>query len=314
MEAAFDSTSTPAERVCAVIVAFNRSAMLRQCLRHLQNQTRPLDAILVVNNASTDDTAQMVKSEFPGATLLDLPENGGGAGGFHAGMKWAARQGFDWLWIMDDDVFAAPDVLQEMLKVSGEADVLVPLQRDSVGRLYGVTRWTDRSREATTEIVEGKRPPCGAYTFSFAGPMLSRRVIEAVGLPREDFFIWFDDGEYSLRVLEAGLRVRAVPGALLIHDVGGQPQTRQLLGRSMLRIVPPPWKLYYGARNTLFVLLRRPFARRRRQRMLLHFFGSQAYQLAQDVAFEADRAKRLKMRLRGIKDGITGDLGKKELA
>ena len=101
------NTSSP--RVCAVVVAFNRSAMLFSCLERLRAQSRPLDAILVVNNASTDDTAAMVRREFPGVTLLDLPENGGGAGGFHAGMKHAFEEGFEWLWLMDDDVLPAPD-------------------------------------------------------------------------------------------------------------------------------------------------------------------------------------------------------------
>lgn len=304
--------SFPSARVCAVVVAFNRCAKLRECLGHLQNQTRALDAVLVVNNASTDDTPAMVKREFPGVTLLDLPENIGGAGGFHAGMQWAFEQGYDWLWLMDDDVLALPDALERSLQRGEQADVLVPVQRDSLGRLYGVTRWTSRSLEATGEILDGKRPACGAYTFSFAGPLLHRRVIEAVGLPRADFFIWFDDGEYSLRVLEARLRVCAVPEAILLHDVGGVPQERRLLGRTRLRIVPPPWKLYYGARNTLFVLLERPFPLRRRK-MLLFFFLSQAYQLGQDLALEEDRWLRFKMRLRGLFDGFTGNLGKKEL-
>lgn len=305
------STSPP--RVCAVVVAFNRREKLRACLEHLKAQTRPLDAILVVDNASTDDTAAMVRENFPDVSLWTLPENSGGAGGFHAGMKRAYSEGFDWLWIMDDDVLALPDALEKMLAATDGADVLVPLQRDGVGRLYGVTRWTDRSREVTGDIVAGRRGATGAYLFSFAGPMIARRVIEEVGLPRADFFIWFDDGEYSLRVEAARLRVRAVLGAVLLHDVGGEPQTRQLLGRSLIRIVPPPWKLYYGARNTLFVITRRPFARRRRQRMLLHFFLSQGYQCAQDLLFEADRIERVRMRARGIKDGIMGNMGKKEL-
>jgi len=302
------------ERVCAVVVAFNRCDKLRECLTHLQAQTRPLDAILVVNNASTDGTAAMVREEFPDVTVETLPENTGGAGGFHAGMKRAYEEGFDWLWIMDDDVLAAPDALEHMMAQSGEADVLVPLQRDSVGRFYGVTQWKSRSLDVTQSILTGKLPVRGAYGFSFAGPMIARRVMEAVGWPRAEFFIWFDDGEYALRVEAARLRVRAVTNAVLQHDVGGTPQSRKFGGRKILRIVPPPWKLYYGARNTLFVLLRHPLARRRRQRMLLSFLLSQIYGGAQDLLLEADRAQRLQLRLRGLKDGITGNLGKKEFS
>lgn len=288
--------------------------MLRSCLEHLQNQTHTPDAILVVNNASTDDTAAMVRREFPSVELLDLPENGGGAGGFHAGMKHAFEQGFDWLWLMDDDVLASPNALEKMMAQSEAGDVLVPLQQDTMGRVYGVTLWAGRLVEVTREVLSGARPLEGRYLFAFAGPVVSRRVIERIGLPRAEFFIWFDDAEYSLRVHEAKLRIRVVPDALLFHDVGGNPKTLKFLGRTLVRIVPAPWKLYYGARNMLSVILNRPVSKRRRQRMLFQFSLSQVYQLLLDLLFEEDRFQRMKMRGRGIRDGITGNLGKKELS
>ena len=314
MTDAFNSSPPSHERVCAIVVAFNRCAMLHSCLQHLNAQTRPLDHILVVNNASTDDTAEMVRREFPGATLLDLPDNGGGAGGFHAGMKHAFEGGFEWLWLMDDDVFASPNALETMLSQSASADVLVPAQQDALGRLYGAAKWSGRGVEVTEDVIEKRRPAVGKYVFTFAGPLLSRRVVEAVGLPLKEFFIWFDDAEYSLRVHQTALSIRVVPEAVLFHDVGGKPQTRQLLGRTLIRILPPPWKLYYGARNTLYVILRQTVSKRKKQRMLIGYSLSHCYQALQDILFEADRVQRLRMRLRGIKDGVTGNLGKKELS
>jgi GT2 family glycosyltransferase len=94
-------------RVCAVVVTYNRRDLLRECLVSLQAQTHVPDTILVVNNASTDGTAQMLSAEFAQLEVLTLAENVGGAGGFHAGMKWAYEQGYDWLWLMDDDGRAA---------------------------------------------------------------------------------------------------------------------------------------------------------------------------------------------------------------
>jgi len=302
----------PSPRVCAVVVAFNRCEKLRVCLGALQNQTRALEAITVVNNASNDGTGEMVRDEFPSVSLLDLPENGGGAGGFHAGMERAFGEGFDWLWLMDDDVMASPDALEKMLEHAGEGEVLVPLQRDSAGRIYGVNVWAGRLIEVAPEIVAKKRPCIGNYAFAFAGPLVSRRVIEQVGLPRAEFFIWFDDAEYSLRVHEAHLPICVVPSAILDHDVGGAPKPVRVLGKTLLRIVPPPWKLYYGTRNMLFVLLRQKTTRRARQRMLFQFLASQGYGAALDVWCEADRTVRLKRRLRGLFDGVSGCLGKRD--
>lgn len=88
-------------KVAAVVVTYNRKELLRECLQALLNQTRPLDEIIVVDNASTDGTDQMIPEEFPQITHVRLPENIGGAGGFHEGMKLAYEKGHDWIWVMD---------------------------------------------------------------------------------------------------------------------------------------------------------------------------------------------------------------------
>src|SRR5262245_34479345 len=96
------------DRICAVVVTFNRKPLLAKCLLSLERQSRRPDAILVVDNRSTDGTAAMLAEQFGHLSYLRLEANTGGAGGFHEGMKWAYERGFDWLWVMDDDVEAMP--------------------------------------------------------------------------------------------------------------------------------------------------------------------------------------------------------------
>lgn len=295
------------ERVCAVVVAYNRREMLRECLRCLLAQTHPPNHILVVDNASTDGTREMVASDFPGVEVLALPRNSGGAGGFHAGMQWALGHDFDWFWIMDDDVRPMPDCLAQVWAKRQPNSVMVTLQRDDLDRLYGVHIWTGRGIDVTGEIVARRRPLQGDYLFAFAGPILSREVVEKVGLPIKDFFIWFDDWEYSLRVQRAGCRIIAVPEAVVVHDVGGKPRQARFFGRTITRITPAPWKLYYGARNMLYVLLRD----KRPAREMLQFFASQMNNLLKDIVCEPDRGSRVRMRLRGLRDGARGRLGKR---
>ena len=66
-------SSAPHERVCAVVVTYNRSALLREALVALGAQTRPVDRILVVDNASTDGTREIVAAEFPDVEILRAP-------------------------------------------------------------------------------------------------------------------------------------------------------------------------------------------------------------------------------------------------
>ena len=102
-------------KVCAVVVTYNRKVMLEECLTALLEQSRTVDTILVVDNKSTDDTLEMVREHFPEVSVLALETNSGGAGGFHAGLEWAHRHGFDWFWLLDDDTMAHKWALESLL-------------------------------------------------------------------------------------------------------------------------------------------------------------------------------------------------------
>src|SRR3954471_9716899 len=106
---------TGSERVCAIVVTYNRAELLRECLTALERQSRPVDRILVIDNDSGDGTPDVVRSGHPSAELVELGENRGGAGGFHEGTRRAYEDGFDWLWLMDDDTIPTETALEELL-------------------------------------------------------------------------------------------------------------------------------------------------------------------------------------------------------
>ncbi|RYG75216.1 glycosyltransferase [bacterium] len=305
-------------RVCAIVVTFNRQVLLKDCLRALLGQGRPLDTILVVDNASTDGTGAMLQEEFPAATfptieVLSLPKNSGGAGGFHAGMKHAYEGGFDWLWLMDDDGTPAPDCLQLLLDQAPDASgknarVMVPMQQDRAGRKYGVGLWDKFYSDVSGEVSEKGEIVQGDYLFAFVGPLIAREVVNRIGLPRRNFFIWFDDYEYGLRLHRSSSNaVTVVPGAVFHHDIGGQTREVRLLGRRALRNDSPAWKTYYGTRNHLFTVLRT----RRNLRETGWFLVREGWLIIGDLLFEADRWKRVGLRLRGLNDGLFGFMGKR---
>jgi rhamnopyranosyl-N-acetylglucosaminyl-diphospho-decaprenol beta-1,3/1,4-galactofuranosyltransferase len=295
-------------RVCAIVVTYNRAALLGECLAALAGQTRPPDGIVVVDNAGTDGTRAMLRERYPAVPVLALPRNVGGAGGFHAGMKWAYGQGYDWLWLMDDDGRPAPDCLARLLAHARSAGVLVPLQQDSGGRLYGIASWRGEEIDVTADIAARGDVVDGNFVFRFVGPLISRTVIERAGLPHKDYFIWFDDLEYALRIQRMGAgAVVAVPDARFFHDFGGQSREARFLGRRSIRNQQPPWKLYYGARNYLYTVTRT----RRDVRELLLYCRIQLRFLVGEIIFEPDRWQRVGMRLRGFRDGALGRLGKR---
>jgi rhamnopyranosyl-N-acetylglucosaminyl-diphospho-decaprenol beta-1,3/1,4-galactofuranosyltransferase len=294
--------------VCAVVVTYNRKDLLRECLLALQAQTRPPDKLVVINNASTDGTREMLESEFAEISVLNLTENGGGAGGFYEGVKWGYEQGYDWLWLMDDDGRPAKDCLEKLLVHERANCVLVPIQQDSSGRMYGINKWHNHIFDVTHEIVSGKQAVSGEFTFAFVGPLIAREVVEKAGLPNKDFFIWFDDHEYALRARShAGAEIIAVPDAIFFHDFGIKTREVSFLGRRSYRTQHPTWKTYYGVRNQLYTVTRT----RRKPQEVLTYFAYQLRHTAAEIVFDPDWFERLKMRLMGIRDGALGRLGKR---
>ena len=303
-----DGGQPVSDRVCAVVVTYNRKTLLRECLLALQAQTRPVDEILVVDNNSTDGTRDLISEEFPELQTLYLPNNSGGAGGFHAGMQRAYEQGFDWLWLMDDDGRPAPDCLQRLLAHQAPNTVLVPVQQASQGHFYGIGVWRGIDVNITDEVLAQQGPVQGDYIFAFVGPLIARSIIAQVGLPNKEFFIWYCDSEYALRVMAtSNTRIVVIPDAIVFHDFGGMAREVRFLGRTSIRNHQPAWKAYYSARNPLYIITRT----KRNLRDFLVYSRYQLRYLIGDIIYEPDRWKRVQLRMTGFRDGALGRLGKR---
>lgn len=105
-----------ARNVTAIVVTYNRLPLLKQCLAALRAQTVQGFTVLLVDNASTDGTADYIKTlAMPGLVCRNPGKNLGGAGGFAYGIRAAAELGCEAVWIMDDDTLPEPDALAALL-------------------------------------------------------------------------------------------------------------------------------------------------------------------------------------------------------
>jgi GT2 family glycosyltransferase len=194
--------------VCAVVVTFNRKALLRVCLNSLFAQTRPLDQIVIVDNASTDGTDTLLREEFPHLEVLRLPENSGGSGGFHAGMKWALERSFDWVWVMDDDVRMRPDALETMLTYEPIADMIQPRKVINGEILIWEAVWDANACSAVTYSRETSFDNGRDWTSvsygCFEGALIRGSLIERAGLPDERYFVMGDDTVYGFVASQHG--------------------------------------------------------------------------------------------------------------
>ena len=303
------------KRVCAVVVTWNRRELLSRCLRALQSQIGPDDVILVVNNASTDGTREMLGTNFPSIQALHLEDNTGGAGGFHTGAKWAFESGFEYAWLMDDDGMPGEGCLDALLEHATPERVTIPAQQEDNGRVYGFLAWhrghNVGAREVTQEIVAENKPVAGRFTFTFVGPLVGRGVVEAIGLPNADFFIWFDDFEYSLRIhANKSLQTIAIPSARFRHNITqAKVNEYKFLGRTSTRPAQAVKRIYYGTRNYFYILN----AHEKSRRTIRAFVLNQLRALIGDLIYEPQRWQCARTRLRALQDGVSGKLGKRDL-
>jgi rhamnopyranosyl-N-acetylglucosaminyl-diphospho-decaprenol beta-1,3/1,4-galactofuranosyltransferase len=231
---------------------------MARILRAVDAQTVRPDAVVVVDNASTDDTPAVLErltDELTVPLSVDrLDRNTGGAGGFRAGLQRALDLGAELVWLMDDDGQPPPDCLASLLPHVGHYDFLGPAvvaegapQRLCFPiRVPGTARvvhdLADVERAARDGLLEN-------VVIPFNGVLVTRALVERIGLVRADFFIWGDDVEYLWRARRAGARIATVVDSHFLHPVVGDLGTPMMFGRTTYNHSPSDLKHYCMVRN-----------------------------------------------------------------
>ena len=242
--------------VCAFVLTRNRKALLVECLRALLSQTHPVERVIVLDNASTDGTEEHLRTEG----MLDEPRvqfersevNTGGAGGYREGVRLAAEAGMDWIWLMDDDAEPRPDALERLVRAAPDEASAVCT---SVVHPDGTIDVQHRCRMGLfitplPETCYAPKQRAVVECASFVGLLMRTKAVRRAGLPIAEFFIGYDDAEYSLRLLDWG-PILLVPEAEMLHKVpigGGGATTRRarfLNARFGLSYAPVPWEAFW---------------------------------------------------------------------
>jgi len=302
-------------RTAAIVPTLNRVAELVSCLDALDRQTRRPDLVLVVDNGSTDGTAEHVR-ERDGVEAMWLGRPVGAPAAFAAGIREAFAGGADQVWLMDDDAVPADDALERLTERVAQPDAgqpvggAAPMLHVGAGERYAGWRYgrhADGGRgQSANAPGPGGEPPHDEVDWApFAGLLLCRDACLAVGDMRGDFVLWHADVEYCLRIRLAGYRLLAAPRAA-VHHPPMALTSRQVLGRTVSVGHYPAWREYYDTRNR--ALLRRSL-RDTEFNDATSLPRRAARELARDAAtLAADRAgpRRVAMRLLGFVDGLRG--------
>lgn len=242
-------------KVCAVIVTYNRQALLMQCLTAITEQTLKPDRILLIDNASTDGTREILERNGwlsrPDVELLALTSNTGGAGGFAAGLSHAMATDNCWTWMMDDDAKPHLTALEELMKVAVDP-------RHVYGSLAvkdEATSWTTILTDPPAKIVDIARDipdKARVQSLPFLGFLVHSQLVQKIGLPDAGYFIAADDVEYCMRAERAGANLIIAGRSHIEHPKSDRYEAR-LPGRKLICLRLAPWKRYYDTRNRLFI-------------------------------------------------------------
>jgi len=288
---------TQVVKVCAVVVTHNRPEELREVVIALQKQSSPPTWIVILDNASPIP-ASITLQEFDSIEIVRSETNTGGAGGFASGIKSALHKPVEWIWLLDDDAIPEPDALSSLLQVIPSAQQ----QSEHVGsicssvyefgslaplhRRHFLATWGLETRLSEAKYTESL---VKIDTGSFVGFLVSAKACRAVGLPRSDFFIAYDDTEYSLRLLRAGFTNWLAPNSKINH-------LRPAGAR--LRNSPFGIKHFFNIRNRIIVA--RIYSKHRMlATVLTSLFGIAIWLVSNKAGF----IKSLKLLTQAINDG-----------
>ena len=289
------------KRTAACIVTYNRKEKLKNCLRALLAQTVSDFDLILVDNASTDGTGEMVR-----AMRAALPEperiryyntgaNLGGAGGFQFAVKKAVPD-YEYLWLMDDDTYPREDCLARLLEA-------VEGLKGRFGFLSSLSLWRDgsvclmnRQHLVPDPLADAAALQLGLLPVeeaSFVSLFVPAAAVRKKGLPIKEFFIWGDDAEYTRRLSPEGGYL--VPRSVVIHDMernDGIDIARNPVERNL--------RYPLCARNRLFIA--RQFGK---VGQVLHAYGAECKQIFRVLLFAKDhRMKRIRLVLQGIRMGL----------
>lgn len=236
-------------RLGVIIVTFNRLNLLKECICACLEQSYPFEEIYIINNASTDGTKEYLNTlKESKINIYNSKENLGGAYGFYKGIKHFEDSSLDYILLIDDDAILDENYNRDITKyikpndkkISGYSGTVFTdnkIQYEHRRHLKKITVF----KEEFSKELEYKKNYFDYELSTFCGLFIPVKLIKKIGYPMKEFFIWFDDTEYSLRLLKYG-KIRNINSAYLNHKTTLNTQS----GHN--------WKSYYSIRNRIAIL------------------------------------------------------------
>ncbi len=234
-------------KIGTVIVTYNRKELLKECINCVLSQTVKIDTVIVVNNNSDDGTREYLDSiKDERVKPFHQKENLGGAGGFYKALQIAESYHFDYVLIIDDDAMIDKNYMKHIVNIGEQSDRFNAF----AGAVYteGKIDTHHRRRILSKLIFAESILPEKEYNkkrvidfATFCGLVIRGKTLTEIGLPMREYFLWYDDSEFCLRLKDKG-KIVLIPKAKLNHKTKPYQGATKLLDTT-------DWRHYYGYRN-----------------------------------------------------------------
>lgn len=204
-----------------VIVTYNKLVLLKECLEGIINQTHKVNEIFIIDNCSNDGTGEyinLLQKDVDNINYIKLENNIGGAGGFSYGIKKAYAAGMEYIWIMDDDTIPQPLTLRNLIVTANDKTL-------NWGFLSSNVRWIDNSacvmnvpKVSKDWNEKSDRGIIKIESASFVSLLINRKMLDEVGYPIKEYFIWGDDVEFTRRISQSSPGY-FVPNSIVLHKM-----------------------------------------------------------------------------------------------
>jgi len=239
----------PQPRVITVVLNYNNLGDTLETLTSACQLTYENNSLLLVENSTTKGIVKKIRSQFPDLEIIENQRNLGYAGGNNVGMRYAIKQGAEYIFLLNNDVTLEPDVLDKLVAVMqsdracAACQPLVTYYNDkdkiwSAGTelFFGYPRLFQKGKQRQT--ADDKKPPFGLVGCSI---LFRAEALKKVGLFDESLFLLQEETDWCIRAMKKGFSLLVVSDAVVHHKVS---ETLGLYSKKYL---------YYIGRNWLLV-------------------------------------------------------------